>query len=34
MRFVYGADHAARAVGRRLAGSATRRAAVAVGAAR
>ena len=34
MRFVYGADHAARAVGRRLAGSASRRARVAVGAGR
>jgi thioredoxin reductase len=34
MRFVYGADHAARTVGRRLAGSSTRRAAVAVGAGR
>ena len=34
MRFVYGADHAARTVGRRLAGSASRRAAVAVGAGR
>jgi FAD-dependent urate hydroxylase len=34
MRFVYGADHAARTVGRRLAGPATRRAAVAVGAGR
>jgi hypothetical protein len=31
MRFVYGADHAARRVGRRLSGSATRRTAVAVG---
>ena len=34
MRFVYGADHAARTVGRRLAGPAARRAAVAVGAGR
>ena len=34
MRFVYGADHAARTVGRRLAGTASRRAAVAVGAGR
>ncbi|MCW2910305.1 MAG: dimethylaniline monooxygenase [Actinomycetia bacterium] len=34
MRFVYGADHAARTVGRRLARTATRRAAVAVGAGR
>ena len=32
MRFVYGADHAARTVGRRLGSPATRRAAVAVGA--
>ncbi len=32
MRFVYGADHAARTVSRRLAGPATRRTAVAVGA--
>jgi len=32
MRFVYGADHAARTVGRRLAGTASRRTAVAVGA--
>ncbi len=32
MRFVYGAGHAARTVGRRLAGTATRRAAVVVGA--
>jgi FAD-dependent urate hydroxylase len=34
MRFVYGADHAARTVGRRLAGSGARRADVAVGAGR
>ncbi len=34
MRFVYGADHAARTVGRRLGSPATRRAAVAVGANR
>ncbi len=34
MRFVYGADHAARTVGRRLASSATRRTAVAVEAGR
>ena len=34
MRFVYGADHAARTVGRRLAGSAARRSAVSVGAGR
>jgi thioredoxin reductase len=34
MRFVYGADHAARTVGRRLAGASTRRPAVAVGADR
>ena len=34
MRFVYGADHAARTVGRRLAGTGARRADVAVGAAR
>ncbi len=34
MRFVYGADHAARTVGRRLAGPGTRRASVTVGAAR
>jgi thioredoxin reductase len=34
MRFVYGADHAARTVGRRLAGSASRRTVVAVGAGR
>jgi NADPH-dependent 2,4-dienoyl-CoA reductase/sulfur reductase-like enzyme len=32
MRFVYGADHAARTVGRRLSGTSGRRAAVAVGA--
>jgi thioredoxin reductase len=31
MRFVYGADHAARTVGRRLSGTSARRAAVAVG---
>jgi len=34
MRFVYGADHAARTVGRRLAGTAARRADVTVDAAR
>jgi lysine/ornithine N-monooxygenase len=34
MRFVYGADHAARTVGRRLAGTGARRADVAVGAGR
>lgn len=34
MRFVYGADHAARTVGRRLAGTARRGTAVAVGAGR
>ncbi len=34
MRFVYGADHAARTVARRLAAPATRRAAMAVGASR
>jgi hypothetical protein len=34
MRFVYGADHAARTVGRRLGGPAGRRASVSVGAGR
>ena len=34
MRFVYGADHAARTVGRRLAGTGARRAGVTVGAGR
>ena len=34
MRFVYGAEHAARTVGRRLAGPGARRADVAVGARR
>ena len=34
MRFVYGADHAARTVGRRLADPGARRARVAVGAGR
>jgi thioredoxin reductase len=34
MRFVYGADHAARTVGHRLGGAGARRAAVAVGAGR
>ncbi len=34
MRFVYGADHAARTVGRRLARTPSRRPGVAVGAGR
>jgi hypothetical protein len=34
MRFVYGADHAAQTVGRRLADPGARRASVAVGAGR